>query len=308
MKLFTGRAYNEFSLDESNSTLIKRSLNKKLADEICYLKQLPKELIHLFPKIHDTQINDTFSELQIEYLPTYLDLGKILIHQVDTTDWIKVASSIFTNLDCFAKLTKNLNQNAVDEMFILKTEREYYNLITKFETFSQLAQFNTLVINGREMCNFTHMWDKIKQVIQKLSTPQFTAIHGDCCFANILMDSRYDVKFIDPRGSFGSELGLFGDPRYDYAKLLHSISGGYEFFINDQFEIYHDGRVIDFKFREDIDITTIFNRYISERTILREVKLIEGLIFIGMCARHYDNEKRQLAMYSTGISILNSFL
>ena len=33
--------------------------------------------------------------------------------------------------------------------------------------------------------------------------------------------------------------------------------------------------------------------------------IIEGTIFIGMCARHYDSPKRQIAMYLTGIKILN---
>ena len=36
-----------------------------------------------------------------------------------------------------------------------------------------------------------------------------------------------------------------------------------------------------------------------------KIKLIEGLIFVGMCARHYDNLNRQKAMLMTGLNILN---
>ena len=37
-----------------------------------------------------------------------------------------------------------------------------------------------------------------------------------------------------------------------------------------------------------------------------KIKLIEGLIFVGMCARHYDNLDRQKAMLMTGLNILNN--
>ena len=44
------------------------------------------------------------------------------------------------------------------------------------------------------------------------------------------------MKFIDPRGSF-CEPGIFGDLRYDIAKLYHSVYGKYENGVYDQ--IFH---------------------------------------------------------------------
>ena len=35
------------------------------------------------------------------------------------------------------------------------------------------------------------------------------------------------------------------------------------------------------------------------------IQIIEGCIFIGMCARHYDSLERQKAMFITGLNILN---
>ncbi|NBV28004.1 hypothetical protein EBS02_03150, partial [bacterium] len=37
----------------------------------------------------------------------------------------------------------------------------------------------------------------------------------------------------------------------------------------------------------------------------QKIKLIEGCIFVGMCARHYDSLERQKAMFITGLNILN---
>ena len=40
----------------------------------------------------------------------------------------------------------------------------------------------------------------------------------------------------------------------------------------------------------------------------KHFKFLQGLIFIGMCARHYDSLDRQKIMYCTGIKILNECL
>ena len=37
----------------------------------------------------------------------------------------------------------------------------------------------------------------------------------------------------------------------------------------------------------------------------QKIKLIEGCIFIGMCARHYDSLERQKAMFISGLKLLN---
>ena len=36
-----------------------------------------------------------------------------------------------------------------------------------------------------------------------------------------------------------------------------------------------------------------------------KIKILEGCIFVGMCARHYDSLNRQKAMFLTGLEILN---
>jgi hypothetical protein len=110
------------------------------------------------------------------------------------------------------------------------------------------------------------------------------------------------IKLIDPRGSFGKK-GIWGDQLYDLAKLRHSYHGMYESIITDEFRM---GRVHN-QFSYDImpsiidfDYSPIFNDV--------RVKLIEGLIFIGMCSRHYDSLPRQKIMYLTGLEILNEVL
>ena len=101
----------------------------------------------------------------------------------------------------------------------------------------------------------------------------------------------------------------FGYPYYDLAKISHSCSGGYEYFIYDKFNVDVDKNSFNLTFssgnvKDSINdkFINLVNRYgFNYETI----KLIEGCIYVGMCARHYDSLERQKAMYITGLNILN---
>ncbi len=58
-------------------------------------------------------------------------------------------------------------------------------------------------------------------------------VHGDFCFSNILYDFRSrSVRAIDPRGQDAEHRPtLWGDNRYDLAKLHHSIIGCYDLIV-----------------------------------------------------------------------------
>ena len=113
---------------------------------------------------------------------------------------------------------------------------------------------------------------------------------------------------IDPRGVYG-KTKFFGDPYYDLAKISHSCNTGYEYFTYDKFNI----DVIKNEFNLIIDgsskkenINKIYMKVIENHNFdYQKIKLIEGCIFIGMCARHYDSLERQKAMFISGLKLLN---
>ncbi|MDW8465868.1 MAG: hypothetical protein RML35_06715 [Chloroherpetonaceae bacterium] len=134
-------------------------------------------------------------------------------------------------------------------------------------------------------------------------------MHGDLCFSNILYDvSNQIVRLIDPRGSFG-EKGIYGDPRYDMAKLRHSVAGLYDFIVADMFEAREEKqefRVEIFDAQNLKEIIADFNQQLEENGYnVQHIKLIEGLLFISMLPLHQDYPKRQLMMFLTGIMRLN---
>jgi len=127
-------------------------------------------------------------------------------------------------------------------------------------------------------------------------------VHGDFCFPNILYSPESGaVKLVDPRGAWGKP-GIHGDIKYDYAKLLHSISGGYDSIINDYFDVRANGGSIDahvFKPR----IADFLERTLVERMPHRPevIELIEGTILVSIASIHREDVRRQLAMLAVGI-------
>ena len=93
------------------------------------------------------------------------------------------------------------------------------------------------------------MYKKIKRRLINLLNERdsYNLIHGDIHLGNILIDSKDELYFIDPRGYFG-ETKLFGIFEYDFAKLMFGLSG-YSFFdemIIDKINVINSNIEIDF--------------------------------------------------------------
>jgi len=136
-------------------------------------------------------------------------------------------------------------------------------------------------------------------------------IHGDLCFSNIFCDFKNkNFKLIDPRGKWGST--MFGDMKYDVAKLRHSLVGGFDTIVNGlcstSLSENNHITVNIFKPKNHQEICTYLDNLIQNEWDLNEIKLIEGLLFISMLPLHKDHFERQLAFYSIGIQLLNEVL
>jgi len=178
--------------------------------------------------------------------------------------------------------------------------------------FARLTGADAIELNGKKLRGWPGIRKAIEARVQKLSAnARGRIIHGDMCFPNILCDpvSRL-FKFIDPRGSF-RESGIYGDARYDLAKLLHSLDGGYDFLIHDMFALEHRGTRVglqQFFPANRAGVLKAFERTLGSGHDLVELRTIEGLLFLSMCPLHADDPKRQVAMFVTGLRVLNEVL
>lgn len=320
MKQHITRAYNSFAIDSALGTIVKKSHESRLRNEINYYKEIARvdsKSALFFPRLLSSQETVEGFSMELEYY-AYDNLGDYMVYKdFDSKFWSSVAESLVNARSQFSR-TKVLpsKPNIAAAMYVEKTERYYQDLVRNFEKFTVMSQQQSLVIDGERCLNFESLWSSIKHLIDVHLTPlgEVSIIHGDFCFSNILcgINQKTDttiLKFVDPRGNFGVD-GVFGDPNYDAAKLVHSYQGGYEYIIYDQFDVEEDPSTNIYNVVFSNDNKDKISEIFREETDLYSLKskLIEGLIYIGMCSRHYDSEKRQTAMYLNGIKILNKVL
>jgi hypothetical protein len=328
MEKLVTRAYNRFEVDETRSVIRKISATSRLRDEINYYVQLvnhhPQQSA-FFPRLYQWSNTDSEYWMDLE-MYSYPNLGTYLLSHNMMPDWNVLFTKLKNILNIWAETyprsmwsTEEIRQAAYD-MYITKTEREQKAFsdgwMDKFEClFIDQVRTHTLIINKKEYLVFEAIWPQIKKYIEEHMLDFIpTLIHGDCCFSNILYgEDKNTLRFIDPRGSFGKE-GIYGDIRYDVAKLYHSVDGTYEAFINDKFTVNSSGNVHNVTVNghltsvEIAHALEVFEKIFFPEFNKKQIKILQGCIFIGMCARHYDSLERQHAMYLTGTRLLNEAL
>lgn len=308
------REFNHMFFDKNRGILRKTSDDKKkFVGEIEWYIKLPKQLKYVAPRIFDysTDYNDMFIEMEFYSYPTLLELN--LYGNLDHNDWKRIFSKLHFVLDDFKKFSVRNNQiiSAIYEMYYKKTIerlkklRENNNFITFFE--------KNIEVNGIRYISLDNLCLKLEDIVKEnlLNIDEFNIIHGDMCFANILVDDKLNfIKLIDPRGNFGG-FDIFGDQRYELAKLMHSIDGKYDYIIKDLFDINVEGNSITLKFEPSkVNIYQIlvdsFNNEIKSHQ--KEIEIIESLLFLSMIPLHNENINHQYAMLAVGLQILNRWI
>lgn len=312
--LLQARAFNEVKIDPVLGTLIKRSRDsEKFINEVNYLRLLPPDLAVLFPRVVGYSIDwsDPWVEMEYYGYPTLSEV--FLFENVDPGVWQRVFTHLSEIIQTrFGKHARPLPEGSLQEMYVGKTKRRLQGMTCAPELAALLQYEGEVLVNDRRMSNLASLWPRIEAEVASLETNAHgTVVHGDLCLSNILYDLRSRIcKLIDPRGSFGA-VGVYGDPRYDVAKLWHSVHGLYDFIINDLFRVSLDGTTIELSIR-----ATAAHREIEERFAgvffqrgfrRREIQLISALLFASMPALHYDQPQRQLAMYARSLQLFDEY-
>lgn len=311
-KVLGAREFNQLQIDEKRGLITKTSLNKdKILQEINYYLKLPHDLKIFFPRLYDYDLGKSVS-YSIEYYP-YKTLSEYYVmYELSEECWKKIFDKIF---DVYAEFQLHHT--------VLPTHEQYRNIYIgkllnrlkaiekNIELFS-LTEKEHVAINGLDFYGWKYYLPFIEETINNsFYKCSATAIHGDLCFSNILYEpSTNTVKFIDPRGEFFDE-GVYGDPNYDLAKLMHSVHGGYDFIIHQMYVLNEisDG---EFEFHliqsekahsiKNVFLTRLHRDYSS--TEIQTFLVLESMLFLSMLPLHKDDLKRQKALYLTALKIL----
>ncbi|RQG93047.1 hypothetical protein EA462_02210 [Natrarchaeobius halalkaliphilus] len=315
------RSFNKLYADNKN-TITKRSDDvETLINEIEWYNQIPNDLQPYLPRVYDWSTNEDEPFIKLEYIgyPSLSDLQLYSAHGQHI--WNGVFDRLLEMIEEFQRNTLTMQdgdiESALETIYIEKTRHRLERTYNR-GTFTELFDSDGVTINGVNYPSVREILAQLQLIADKiglLETRTLSVIHGDLCFPNILYDPRNGIlKLIDPRGEFG-DFTIYGDSRYDLAKLRHSVVGHYEHLINDQFDVSYDPEEAAISYRihttegQDHRESLFDSKLASHPEIdLGTIKFIEALLFLSMVPLHADRPARQQCMIAQGIQKIAPYM
>jgi dTDP-glucose pyrophosphorylase len=312
--LLRPRHFNQLTIHPLLNTITKVSeKSDKLEDELNWYKELPEELKVLTPRIIAQDNSENTVSITQEFYG-YPSLSELFVYgDLSTSVWESIIDYLFQVHQLFKTYHKKVSPAIAADIYVAKTQQRITQLLQQNPFWKSLWEEKQIDINGISYPNISMLLEQLEPQIAALCNASvFHIIHGDYCLSNILYDlSNQIVKLIDPRGSFG-EKGIYGDARYDIAKLRHSIAGSYDYIVGDLFNISCSGNSFVCSIFEDeknAHLEKYFDQCIASAGYNpAEIRLIEGLLFLSMIPYHSDHFERQQMMYVRCIQILSSLI
>lgn len=312
------REFNHITIDKQRGILRKTSSDKeKFIGEILWYLKLPKDIEYVRPRIFDYSTNYLNPYIEMEYYSYHTVHELFLYGDLNYGQWRNVFKRIKFICDDFSRYTVQDDkiESSLEEIYLKKTIARLDKLRGEKEFTSFF--YGEFTVNGIKYKSLNDIIEILKiEIPQKLyDVEKFCIIHGDLCFANIMIDGNFNfIKIIDPRGKFGS-FDIYGDKRYELAKLFHSVHGKYDFIIKDLFNIEIDLKKLEIYYQiqdrvRNYDLYEILLSVFKDDVKNEEdkIKLIEALLFLSMIPLHREDKNHQFAMLAAGIQILDQVI
>lgn len=217
--------FNFNCIDICGNIVIKHAKNEygktKINYEIGFYQYIESnQVLFPMPKLVFSDIRNSI--LKIEYLKDYRVATKCRCDE----SFIKLALHYINLLHNHTNICVS-KQEYIKQLKIESLQK----VVTRFnetswETipgFIEITHVNRVKIKDLPYY-VTKINKRIDELVSVLSEYKFALIHGDINLGNIMISDIGDLRFIDPRGYFGS-MSLFGIAEYDFAKLLFGLSG-----------------------------------------------------------------------------------
>ena len=306
------RGFNSIKYDSLYGIITKTGIRStKIKNEINWYRGLPDKLKIFTPRLIDYKINKNRASYSLEFYG-YQSLDDIFIFgYLDEKIWKIIIDHLLDIVSLFRQYKKIVPLADYEAMYQDKIIERVEEL-KQDRWWSELLAFPEVYINGRAYKNISHFLPRIKNIAKLFySKKDMGLVHGDLCLNNILFDPGNRLfKLIDPRGSFGRET-IYGDTKYDLAKIRFSLTGHYDFIVSDLFKVSVGSELNNISYNVYSDdyhyrIGECFDRLLAKRGFnLKKIRMIEALLFLSVIPHHYDYPDRQKAMYVTAIKLLN---
>ncbi|MCX6770002.1 MAG: sugar phosphate nucleotidyltransferase [Candidatus Micrarchaeota archaeon] len=308
--LLQSRHFNSVKVNELFNIITKSSVDAdKLEAECQWYLGLPPQLQSFTPRVFSfSRQKGKPAELAMEYYG-HPSLSEYFVYTFIPLDiWKSIFSHLFGMLDAFKSYKGSLSQEDFGAIYGEKTDERVGQLRASSDYWARWLEQEEVEINGKRCLG----WPSVKKrmVREKFYSERDTAImHGDLCFTNILYDlNGHTVKLVDPRGTFGKR-GIYGDVKYDLAKLRHSAHGQYDFIINDLFSLREKNGSFEYEMLSSewaSGVAQALDARIARMGYdIRTIQKIEALLFLTMIPLHSDKPQRQKMMGARALELFS---
>jgi hypothetical protein len=246
----------------------------------------------------------TYYDTEYEFLPVLSEL--FVYGAVGRKPWLRILASCEDFLGALAATRGDgSGDQALGALAADKT-------LARLETFARAtgeAVTRPLRYEGRPCPSLVEIAERLIPAMHLTSGRFDCAMHGDFCFSNLLYDSRVRrIKAIDPRGLVGETPTLFGDIRYDLAKLAHSVVGRYDQIVAGRYRLTADGddRALEF---DPVACQPWLEAALGDLAVdgvggLSEpVRAVTASLFLSMLPLHADRPDRQQAFVANALRL-----
>ena len=303
----TQRSFNELTI---TSQWVEKSShnNIKIQAESNWFNRIPFELREYTPQfLGSNQASKSSYKLEFLYLTALNEL--FVFSKLPSHAWRNILASCISFLNSCTKFHPQPDEpkNELNTLFVEKTNSR----VADYCLAKGIDKNEPWFINGYDGVSLKQLMAESQKYLPSEHFDS-SVLHGDFCFSNILYDFRSrKIKTIDPRGlNSRNELTIYGDIRYDLAKLSHSILGLYDWIIAGQYNIESEGHhiTLDIGQGDHIkEIQCIFVDLITKSFPISEKELyaMQVQLFISMLPLHSDDEVRQLALFANAFLLYN---
>jgi len=300
----SSRSFNE--VQAANNIVTKKSINKlKIRNEADWYTNIPEKLRIFTPQFLGR--TDESYRIAYEHSPTLQELYLYGRLSRDSWDQIAMATTQFLRI-CESQRDTATKKVSIDDLRYLYFQKLNSRLCQWLKN-TDINPNAAIYINGVELPPLTKIVDHLSKNIFGID-PVYSIMHGDLCFSNIFFNSsQMIIKVIDPRGSINDcSPSIYGDLRYDLAKINHSLEGYDSILANRFSDTKCRQQKLCFTLLEDDKEHFAFDSFdkytISAFNIPKiQINSITVGLFLSMLPLHSDKPNRQLAMFANALRI-----
>lgn len=290
------RPFNQTTID--GDIFIKEAVDeqgKRLAVRECaWYEKARKNNIDALPHIYETM------PLKMEYIKgknvyecqfSYEEKKKILEQLVQALHQLHESDSV--PADSFS----------MKEAYFNKT----MSRLSKIEDLIPFGRDKVIRINGKDCRNVYFYKRDLEKKLECLTCDKFSFIHGDCTFSNLMLREDGSPVLIDPRGYFGFT-ELYGDIRYDWAKLYYSIVGNYDRFNLKDFRLKIEEREISLQIQSNQWEDMEAHFFALTGVDPEEIKLLHAVIWLSLTTYAWQDYDSICGAFYNGLYYLEDLL